>query len=537
MMRRIAIGLLSALVAAAEIAARFVLPAEVIEPKDWALPDADGWCGGVRWQTDSGGQRARATARAAQPHAHPLLVVGGEFTAAPGLEVAERYPEQLAELIRGGGFDTVVALSSPAPMADLDRALGVARATGGAPGPSSALVRHERGPDVVVLEIDPTSSLGDARCFALADARPPWPDRAASSSRAWDAVLRWRQRGERDAAEAEVVALVEHDGWSARATGAMRARLDELTAALRGPSLARAQEALLRALISELHGLGRSRSRAAVAATFSEQCRRLRDEQRVMVALVTGPTLLTLGLAQAARDAGHSVLHAPAFEHDTRLRVVAPHSRPAVAVHAMVARSLWAELTRRGLLAPGAAAPASVLEEAREIEQRFESRGGLDEALLTLARTQIRAVVELDGATLPVCVLHGIEAGGRLVAGQRAELVLRRPPGTQELVVRGEAAAGARPRLELRSLAGEVLDVREAAPRVLEGALTGDGRERLEWSFPPPATRGAHDYPGIELSLLPSDPAPPDGVAPAVAWLREIAMHGPPPEESSGIRR
>ncbi|MBM4014560.1 MAG: hypothetical protein FJ293_06310, partial [Planctomycetes bacterium] len=168
-MRRIVVGI-AVVAVAAELAARITLPAAVVAPESWDAPARDGWCGSVRWQTDADGQRADATARVAAAHANPLVIVGGEFTAAPGLRLEERYPEQLAARARAGGIDAVVALASRQPLALLDEVL--TRAPGAAGGPR-----------VIVVELDPAASRGDAARFSVADQLPPLPDPPAGWSR------------------------------------------------------------------------------------------------------------------------------------------------------------------------------------------------------------------------------------------------------------------------------------------------------------------------------------------------------------------
>ena len=78
-------------------------------------------------------------------------------------------------------------------------------------------------------------------------------------------------------------------------------------------------------------------------------------------------------------------------------------------VHAQAADSLWAVLTRRGLLAGGAAAPEAMLSAADAIEQAFASRGGFDEAAVVLARGVIAAEFAIaERRTLPLSVVRGV---------------------------------------------------------------------------------------------------------------------------------
>lgn len=518
------------IVLAAELAVRALLPTAVVAASDWAAPSRDGWCGAVRWQTDGGGQRGDATALRSRPLAHPLAIVGGEFTAGAGLALAERYPERLASRIVRHGWSDVVAVATTDRLAAVRQLLDAPRARDAGVGPSGSRQQRERGPEVVVLEIDPAQNGGDAALFSIPDALAPLADRPAGPLRLLDGVRRWQLRRERDAAEAAVAELVAHDGWTARATAQLRLRSEALTAAVRERRTDAAQDALLRGALEEWHGLTRTVERVAAARDFAELCERMRAEQRLLIVLVTGPTLPTLRLAQAARDAGQVVVHAPAFEFDPQLRVAAPASRPAAAVHEQVARTLWGTLTKRGLLPAPAAAPPDVIAQADEIELRFESRGGFDEALLTLARSEVGPIVTFGGAKVARSVLHGVQGDGRIAVGAPAELVVARPPGAIELVVRGEVAAGGRPRLQMRMLAGEAVERVEAEPLVVGGAAAVSGHERIEWRFPPPPTRGAFDFPGIELTLL------------AVggeheAWLREVAMLSPPPDDATGERR
>jgi hypothetical protein len=526
--------------AAAEIAARIVLPAATVRPDEWDAPGRDGWCGGVRYATDGDGQRGGAAARVAQPLAHPLIVVGGEFTAGAGLERAERWPERLAPRAVAGGWSEVVAWSARDRLAAVRRLLELPRAKESGGGPPAGVVRHARGPDAVLLEIDPSFNGGDGARFSIADAAPdpiepiePFEDLSFGPSRLLDAARLFSLRRTRDAREAEVAELAAHDGWTARAADHARHRLDRVTEATRTRKCDAEQERLLRASIAELHGMSRALERRAVAHDFIELVARFRDEQRTLIVVVTGATPLTLGLASSAADGGAVVIHSPPFELDPQLRVALPAPRPAAVVHAQVAESAWSALTRRGLVSPAAGAPEAVQQRADELEQHLRSRGGLDESLLRLAEAQVGTIVVFERDLLPLAVLGGIEPGGRLAAGAVGELVIRRPPLAIEMVVRGEAPAGTLPTLRRRCLVGDKIDVADARAKRLEGAATRPGCERVEWSFLPLTPTGPVDLPGLTLEL-----AAPEGAPPAAReiWLRELLHLSAPPDETTGDR-
>jgi len=523
--------------AAAEIAARIALPAAVVRQDEWDAPGRDGWCGGVRQTTDGEGQRGDATARLAQPLAHPLIVVGGEFTAGAGLALEERWPERLAPRAVAGGWSEVVAVSARDRLAAVRRVLDLPRAPAQGGGPPAGVVRHARGPDALLLEIDPSFNGGDGARFSIDDAAiapvAPIEELDFGPSRLLDAWRLFALRRTRDARESEAAELAAGDGWTGRATARARRRFDLVSEAVRSKKCDAAQERLLRAAIAELHGMSRALERRAVARDFIELCARFRDEQRTLIVVVTGATTLTLGLASSAADGGATVIHSPPFELDPQLRIALPAPRPAAAVHAQVAESAWGALSRRGLLAPGSVAPEAVAQRADALEQHLRSRGGLDESLLRLAEAQVGEVLVFERDGLPLAVLGGIEPGGRLAAGTVGELVIRRPPLAIEMVVRGEAPAGTLPTLRRRCLVGDKIDEADAAAKRLEGAATRPGHDRVEWSFKPLTPTGPIDLPGLTLEI-----AAPDGSAPAARelYLREILHLSTPPEETTGER-
>ncbi len=527
LMKRIVIVLLSLFVVA-EVAVRIVLPSATISPDRWRDAGSDALCGAVRYATDANGQRARATERLASPLAHPLLIVGGKFTAAPGLALSERYPERLERRARAGGFSDVVALAVDDLEAAVRSALQLPRAPAGSAGPPPSVTRHATGPDVLVIELDAAQSGADDALFTIQNDEPGPAPFQFGPVRVVDAWELFRLRRWRRSHEAALVDLVQRDGLTGRGTARMKQRLDLLTQALRERSVDAAQLRYARAALAELHGLSRSRARATTVARFTQLFTELRDQQRAVFVLVTGPTVLSLAVAQTAESFGHVVVHAPPFELDPQLRVMLPSPRPAGVVHAQVADTLWAALSRRGLLAPSAAAPAEVIERADAIEQSFQSRGGFDESTFRLLESQVSAQVEVGYGPLPLSVLSGVGEDGRFAADGCAELVLRRPSLPTEFVVRCEVPAGQRPLLELRYLLDRRLISERVSPKEL-GAVAGRiGLERLEWSFAPPAPVGPIDYPGIELQLAPE--ASSDRSAVPECFLREARFLVQPPE-------
>lgn len=529
-MTRIALGLLFLLLAA-ELAVRLVLPNATIEPTGWREANRDALCGAVRYATDGAGQRARATAQLERPLAHPLLIVGGEFTAAAGLALAERYPERLEKRALAGGFSEVVALAVADREVELRRVLQLPRADVAAGGPPAAVVRHAKGPDVVVVEIDGAIYGGDASRLAIPAAAAPLPPFAFDALRIVDAWELLQLRRSRRREEAAIVDLVQRDGLTGRASTAAKSRLEALTAAFAARRVTAEQLHFLRGVLGEVHGLRRALARAAALERWNQLFGELRDAQRAAIVLVTGPTLLSLAVAHGAEGFGHAVVHAPPYELDPQLRVALPVDRPAAVVHAQVADSLWATLTKRGLLPPEAAAPSAVIERADAIEQSYNSRGGFEESAIRLAEVQVGSHLVIARGELPLGVLAGVADDGSIEPGRAVELVLRRPSLSAEFVVRGEAPVGALPLLEFRAKVGPTVERQQVAPRVVGLAVGRPGHERVEWSFAWPASTGLIDYPGIELELL--APAAATGGAPSgPVWLREAMFIGPPPDGS-----
>lgn len=528
-MKRTALGLLLLLLfmlLAAEVAVRLVLPGAIVEPAAWNEAERDGLCGGVRYVTDGAGQRARATERLARPLAHPIVIVGGEFTAAPGLALAERYPERLEKRARAGGFSDVVALAVADREAALRRVVALPRASGATAadgGPPDSVVRHPVGPDVVILEIDASVYGGDASLFAIAAPDPPPPPFDFGALRVVDAWELFQLRRARKRDEAAIVDLVQRDGFTGRASSAMRQRIDRLTAAFHGGEPTADQLRFARGVLAEVHGLRRSLARAVAREQWGRLLTELRDAQRTAIVLVTGPTLPSLALVQVAEALGHAVVHAPPFELDAGLRHALPGAaRPAALVHAQVADALWATLSKRGLLPTAAAAPAAVIERADAMEQSYFSRGGLEESAIRLVERAVDSHLILGPGALPLGILAGVAEGGRVAADGCFELVLRRPALARELVVRGELPAGSAIELERRARVARQLDVVRSRAQLLGPASGRSGFERVEWSFEPPPSEGPIGFDGLEFALA----------TPTEFWLREVLYVVAPPDES-----
>jgi hypothetical protein len=470
----------------------------LLAPEDAFAPDCRGWCGAAWLETDAGGQRRGATEWLAKRRGRVIVAVGGAFTAGAGLEDDELYSARLEPHARAGGFERVVGL------AVREDKVGAIRRT------AATLGRD----DVLVIELDARDLDGDPRPFVR---REParHVDAVAPSASAGLTFLRLAAaRRERGRLEAEIDALVERDGCTGRATARETLRLAALTDAAHANKLDDEQAALLRGWLEQLHGLSRDEQRKVHLAEWTKLFEELQRDQRIVFAVVIGPKATTLALVQEARDAAFVVVHAPPFELDADLRMDVPWPRPAAAVHAAVADSLWDALTKRGLLSGAAAAPAKVADAAATIEQHVMSRGGFDEATIALARERVKTTLELDGRELPVSVLHGLAVDGRLEPGARAEILLRRPSFPTELIVTGDVPAGDAPRLSLRHPIGSA--TAEPEP-VKDGRGSSHGRE-FQWRFVPPAQRSPIELTPLEFALL----APADGAAPAAIRLQSL---------------
>lgn len=513
------------LLAAAEIVARLVVPGRTVDPADWGDPAASGACGGVEWSGAARGVRAATAGGGSDPRAlgHAIGIVGGAFTAAPGLALEERWPERLAARARASGYDELVVRCGRDRL-ELVRELLRAPRAAGAGGPPAALVRHERGPDLLLLEIDPELAGADAAPWIVGGDAPAPVAFAPGASRLLDAFELLSLRRWRATQESAIAELAQRDGFTGRAAAQVKRRLDALleeTQARRGGE----PPALLHAVLAERYGFSRTLQRKAIGAAWAGLFRELREEQRSLIVLVTGPTLPTLAVAHAAESIGHAVVHAPPFELDPQLRIALPAPRPAAIVHAQAADSVWVAASARGLVADAVAATPAQREIAAAIEQSHVSRGGSEEALLRLVDGLLAANLEIGRGAPPFAVLHGVGAGGRVGPGAKIELVLRRPPLATALIVRAEAPAGRRPPLVARWLVGDSVESAPSSPAALGPAAGRPGFERLEWTFPPPPSTGPFDYPGFEFELLPE----PDGTPPPDLTLREALLVGSPP--------
>jgi len=504
MKRLLAVALIvAALAVALELFLRGGGRTALLDPADLFAPDRRGWCGGAWVETDEQGQRAPPRrGSGATAAARAIHVVGGRFTAGAGLAVDELYPARLEPRARAGGFEEVVVVAVPEQK----------------PAAVRRLLPELKRDEVLVIEVDGGDLGGDPTPFSIAaparSLSPVEPSTIAIVN--WGRLL--AQRRARAAAESEISELVLRDGFTGRATARAKLRLESITRAAAEKRLAPESTRLLRAWIAERYGLQRAETRAARLEEWRALFEELRRGQKIGILLVVGPTPPTVDLAQAARDYAVAVVHAPPFELDPDLRIDAPWPRPAASVHAQVADSLFAELTKRGLLTGSAAAPDRVISHADAIEQQFLSSGGFYDAFVALAKAQLDKSITFPAGDPPPNVLRGLGPNGRLDVATPGELVLRRPSFPTALIVRADAPIGSAPRLLLRHSIGRAV----ADPQPLDAAPSRPGRPGhvlLEWRFDPPAARTPLDFTPLEFTL---QPAPGGGVSVSSVELREV---------------
>jgi hypothetical protein len=450
-----------------------------------------------------------------RPRAAPLLVLGGEFTCAAGLRAGERWSDRLAARVTGAaGFSEVVVgapLADPSPF--LETALSSLARTSEAPAARGLnAVHHDHGADVVLFEAGGDALGADAAPFVIGSPRPE-PQALATPERRRPLALlewydRWRAGRRLDEDERAVARLVATDGFVAGASANARVRLEELTAAVASRRPNESAARFLRALIGELHGLGRIAARERAIANWRRIFGRLRMEQRSTILILTGPSLLQVGLDQLALSFAIPTVHAPPVDLDPRLRIdnhdpqmrIDNSSRAAAAVHAEVADAVWATLTKRGILPPAMEAPAAAASLAESIDAAARARGGIDQALITLAHAWLLERCEL-GATPPPEALFGVGERGRLAPDVPAEIVLKRPALPDELVVAASVRAGtaALPRLKLRHATGELL----LEPRAMTSPSAKEGdRVRIEYRAAAPPTKEVVAWPAYDLTLV-----------------------------------
>jgi hypothetical protein len=459
---------------------------------------------GIGGRPDEGTPAIPAIEAPERPRAAPLLVAGGGFTAAAGLREGARWCDRLAAHVTGAtGFSEVVVgapLSDPGAFVELaDRTLARTAAKPAERGLNA--VGHATGADVVLLEAGGDALGGDPASFVIAPPRgeggsPPVPGKRRSLA-LLDWFDRWRAARALDDDERAVAALVASDGFVAGAAANARVRLEEMTAAVASRRPNESAARFLRALINELHGLKRSEARDRALAQWRKLLGTLRMEQRSSILVLTGPSLLEVGLEQVALAAAIPIVHAPPADLDPRLRI--GNGRAAAAVHAELADAVWAALTRRGILPPALAAPADVAARADAIEAAAHARGGIDQALITLVHAWLPERCEI-GATPPPEVLFGIGPRGRLVPGVAAEVVLKRPSLPDEIVVIAALKAGttAFPTLRVRHATGE-LRLEAKTTRAPSGRE--DGRRFVEYRAAAPPTREVVAWPAFELTV------------------------------------
>ena len=469
-----------------------------------------------------------------RPRAAPLLVLGGDFTYAAGLRAGERWTDRIAARVTGAtGFSEVVVgapLADPSPF--LDAALATLARTSEAPAARGLnAVHHEHGADVVLFEAGGDALGGDPAPFVIESPRPGPAALAQPERRRPLALLewidRWRDARRLDEEERAIARLVAKDGFVAGAAANARLRLEELTAAVASRRPDESASRFLRALIGELHGLGRIAARERAIANWRKIFGRLRMEQRSTILVLTGPSLLQVGLDQLALSFAIPTVHAPPVDLDPRLRV-GGSGRAAACVHAEVADAVWATLTKRGILPPALAAPAGAEALADSIDAAARARGGIDQALITLAHAWLPERCEI-GAIPPPEALFGVGERGRLAPGAPAEIVLKRPSLPDELVVTAsvKAGTGTLPRLKLRHKGGELL----LEPRAVNSPSGTQGdRLRVEYRTAAPPTKEVVAWPAYELTVV----VEPDAADPEVELAAiELTRSPQPPDDGN----
>jgi hypothetical protein len=443
-----------------------------------------------------------------RPRVAPLLVVGATFTAGAGLRDDERWTARLAQRVVGAdSFSEVLAVAPLAQPAEpiLSHLSSFAR-TGTFRG-TAAIVPHERGADVLVIEVAGDALGADPSPFVIEDLPAADAGPAARPPAGGLALLRaldgWRAARDRERDELAVVQLAAADGFVAGAAERARRRLDGLSEAMRTRKPTPEQVAFLRALLLELHGLARSEQRGAAIEGWKQLLGTLRMQQRGIVLVRSGPPLLTMAIATLAEKLAIPMVQVPPFELDPRFRT-GPDGHVAAAVHAQLADMVWLALSRRQMVPEAMRAPAAVAAAAEQINSAAHAREGIDGSLVALAHAWIGNRCEF-GEEPPPQALTGVGRRGRLVPGVAAETVLSRPPIPDELVVHATARAGALPRLALRHLLGRAtLEAKALGP--VPGVVS---RVQLEYRIAAPASRDVVAWPAYEYTLEASgdDPA------------------------------
>jgi hypothetical protein len=433
-----------------------------------------------------------------RPRAAPLLVVGSALSADTGLRDDERWTARLARRVTGDGAFSEVLLVAPIarPVDPVLTTLSAFARSGTFRG-SAAIVPHERGADVIVLEAGGDALGADPRPFEI----EPAPRAPEAVTRRPDglALLRaldeWRAARDHDRAEHAVAELVATDGFVAGAADRARRRLDDVIAAVRSRKPTPEQAAFLRALILEAHGLARRAERERLLAEWQRLLGTLRMQTRGVIVVLSGPPILTLGIESLADDLSIPVVHAPPFELDPRLRT-GPEGHASAAVHALLADQVWVALSRREMVPEPMRAPREVVTAAERIDAAGHARNGIDGSLMTLVHTWITNRCEF-GEEPPPQSLFGVGPRGRLAPGVAAEIVLSRPPLPDQLILHATARAGTAPRLLLRHLLGDAtLEAKALGPSPADPART-----LLEYRCAAPPSRDVVDWPAYEYTL------------------------------------
>jgi hypothetical protein len=443
-----------------------------------------------------------------RPRAAPLLVVGSTFTAGAGLRDDERWTARLAQRVVGGdSFSEVLAVAPLAqPAVPILSHLSSFARTGTFRG-TAAIVPHERGADVVVIEAGGDALGADPSPFVIEDLPAAGTGPAARPPAGGLALLRaldgWRAARDRERDELAVAQLAVADGFVAGAAERARRRLDGISEAVRTRKPTPEQSAFLRALLLELHGLARAEQREAAFDEWKRLLGTLRMQQRGVVLVRSGPPLLTMALTTLAEELRILVVQAPPFELDPRFRT-GPDGHVAAAVHAQLADMVWLALSRKQMVPEAMRAPADVAATAERIDAAAHAREGIDGSLVALAHVWTGNRCEF-GEAPPPQALTGVGRRGRLVPGVAAEIVLSRPPIPDELIVHATARAGALPRLALRHQLGRAtLEAKALGP--VPGSAS---RVQLEYRIAAPASRDVVAWPAYEYTLEPAgdDPA------------------------------
>ena len=393
--------------------------------------DADGW----RNPDPEWGVSAQPSKSTEPTKAMRVLVVGGELTAGLGLQAHELFPHRLEQILRKDF--------------QWPHAVVLAKVLIGNPREKTRHILsllEQLKPDRLILEITPGDcGVDDTPYYLVSDASdavhnplPPVPRKSASglwSYRAWTDFN--HQRALR---EQRIEQLLVVDGVASRATQNARQWLIEWDPVAAGSG--EQVDPFSRELLWDRYHPKMIRSRLQARGAYSTLLAEVKRRGIAVAAVFHGPAFLVAPIREALDELAAPSLMGVPFHLDPAVRVGSGIGRPAAAVHGVIADVLAAKLAEERFFIPADRAWQDAVgpERSKVAKTLWQFHGnniGFERSFTEQATRLLHDRGRFAGSILPLEVLDGAEAGGRLT-GDRPLVLLTRTHPKQELVLEFE---------------------------------------------------------------------------------------------------